>query len=184
MQVVGTFDEKSLEMLFRAHYTGLIRFATGYVKDPEVAREIVQDSFVSLWEKRETLDMSKPVKTYLSTTVRNKCLNYLRDNRKFSSDLLALENLANEATFEEPDRLVEADLQHRIDSAIAELPPKCREIFVMNRFNHLKYQQIADQLGISVKTVETQMSKALQHLRVRLADFMTLAFMIFMKSME
>jgi len=95
-------DESTLESLFKDYFIGLCQFAVGYVKDHEVAKEIVQDAFVSLWEKRQTIDLSKPVKSYLSATVRNRCLNYLRDHKKFSNDLLALENLSNETIYDQP----------------------------------------------------------------------------------
>jgi RNA polymerase sigma-70 factor (ECF subfamily) len=165
-------NERTLESLFRDHFTGLCQFAFGYVKDQEVAKEIVQDAFVSLWEKRQSIDLSKPVKSYLSTTVRNRCLNYLRDHKKFSSDLLVLENLSHETIYDQPDKLVESDIHTQIASAIEELPEKCREIFKLSRHQNMKYQQIADELEISVKTVETQMSKALQHMRLRLAEYL------------
>jgi len=172
MKVVEKFDEHTLEELFRQHFSGLCSFAIGYVKDHEAAKEIVQDAFVNLWEKRDSIDLKKPVKTYLSTTVRNRCLNYLRDHKKFSNDLLALEDLPQEAHYHQPDKLVESDIRIQIDQAIAELPQKCREVFLLSRFKHLKYQQIADELQISVKTVETQMSKALLHMRKRLAEYL------------
>jgi len=178
IHVTRQLDEHTLESLFRDHFSGLCQFASGYVKQDEVAREIVQDAFVSLWEKRTAIDMSKPVKSYLSTTVRNKCLNHLRDSKKFSSDLLALENLPEDAGYDQPDKLVEADIRDQIIRAIDELPEKCREIFKLSRDRHLKYQQIADHLQISVKTVETQMSKALQHMRVRLAEYLPIIFFI------
>ena len=171
-------DEYTLESLFRDHYKGLCRFALGYVKQEEAAKEIVQNAFVSLWEKRETIDLSRQVKTYLTTTVRNRSLNYLRDHKKFSADLLSLENLSQDAGYDQPDKLVETEIREKIASAVEELPEKCREIFVLNRFENLKYQQIADKLQISVKTVETQMSKALQHMRIRLAEFLPLLFFI------
>lgn len=166
------FNEQTLESLFREHFTGLCQFAAGYVKDEQAAKEIVQDAFVNLWEKRESIDLSRPVKSYLSTTVRNKSLNYLRDHKKFSSDLLALENLSYEAMYDQPDRLVETDLRDQIFRAIEELPEKCREIFKLSRNKNMKYQQIADELQISVKTVETQMSRALQHMRTRLSEYL------------
>jgi RNA polymerase sigma-70 factor (ECF subfamily) len=172
-------DEHSFKSLFTDHFTGLCQFASGYIKDSEAAREIVQDAFVNLWLKRDTIDSSKPVKSYLSTSVRNRCINYLRDHKKFSSDLLALENLSNESMYEQPDALVESDLAGQIDRAIEELPEKCRQIFRLSRYQNLKYQQIADQLQISVKTVETQMSKALQHMRHRLAEYLPLFILLF-----
>ncbi len=160
-------------MLFRGHFSGMCFFAQKYVKDFEAAREIVQEAFLSLWEKRETIDMDRPVKSYLTMVIHNKCTNYLRDNRKFDQNILNIENLLDVPEYDDADSMVHDELKDIIDSAIAELPDKCREVFVMNRYDNLKYKEIADQLQISVKTVETQMSKALQHMRVRLAEYVT-----------
>ena len=160
-------------MLFRSHFAGLCYFAQKYVKDYESAKEIVQDAFISMWEKRETIDMGRPVKSYLTMVIHNKCTNYLRDNRKFDQYILDIENLLDVPEYESSDILVADELKIKIDAAISELPEKCREIFVMNRYENLKYKEIADKLQISVKTVETQMSKALQHMRIKLAEFIT-----------
>jgi len=143
------------------------------VKDFDSAKEIVQDAFMSMWEKRDTIDMEKPVKSYLTMAIHNKCTNYLRNNRKFDRNVLEIENLLDVPEYESSDSLIADELKSKIDSAIHELPEKCREIFVLNRYENLKYQEIADKLQISVKTVETQMSKALQHMRVRLAEYVT-----------
>ena len=160
-------------MLFRSHFTGLCYFAQKYVKDFETAKEIVQDAYISMWEKRETIDMERAVKSYLTMVIHNKCTNHLRDNRKFDKNILDIENLLDVPEYESSDSLVADELKISIDSAINELPEKCREIFVLNRYENLKYQEIADKLQISVKTVESQMSKALQHMRVRLAEYVT-----------
>jgi RNA polymerase sigma-70 factor, ECF subfamily len=143
------------------------------VKDFETAKEIVQDAFISMWVKRETIDMQRPVKSYLTMVIHNKCTNYLRNNRKFDQYILDTENLLDVPEYESSDSLVADELKIKIDSAISELPEKCREIFVLNRYENLKYQEIADKLQISVKTVETQMSKALQHMRIRLSEFIS-----------
>jgi RNA polymerase sigma-70 factor (ECF subfamily) len=165
-------DKATFESLFRSEFKGLCFFALQYTKDNDTAREITQEAFISLWEKRESIDLSKPVKTYLSTTVRNKCLNWLRDNKKFNKEILNMEGLLSNKTYVQPDRLVEAEIRDKIERAIEELPVKCKEIFVLNRHENLKYKEIAIRLEISVKTVETQMSKALQHMRERLAEFL------------
>jgi RNA polymerase sigma-70 factor (ECF subfamily) len=144
------------------------------VKDFETAKEIVQDAFISLWEKRETIDMNRPVKSYLTMVIHNKCTNYLRDNRKFDHYILQVENLLEIPEYDGADTMIEYELKSKIDFAISELPEKCREIFVLNRFENHKYQEIADKLQISVKTVETQMSKALQHMRTRLAEYISI----------
>lgn len=168
------FDKAGFEKLFREEFKGLCFMAWKYVKDHDIAKEIVQDSFISLWEKRAGIDPSRSVKSYLVTAIHNKCYNYLRDNRKFDKNLLEAENLTEPMSDGSTDILIEKELKQEIDKAIAELPDKCREIFLLNRFENLKYQQIADKLGISVKTVEAQMSKALQHLRLKLSGYLSL----------
>ena len=168
-------------MLFRSHFSGMCFFAQKYVKDFETAKEIAQDAFISLWEKRETIDMSRPVKSYLTTVIHNKCTNYLRDNRKFDQNILNVEHLLEVPEYDGADILVEEELKLKIDASILELPEKCREIFVLNRYENLKYQEIADKLQISIKTVETQMSKALQHMRIRLAEYISV-FLVLISS--
>ena len=168
-------------MLFRSHFSGMCFFAQKYVKDFETAKEIAQDAFISLWEKRETIDMNRPVKSYLTTVIHNKCTNYLRDNRKFDPYILNIENLLEVPEYDGADILIEEELRLKIDLSIAELPEKCREIFVLNRYENLKYQEIADKLQISIKTVETQMSKALQHMRIRLAEYISV-FLVLISS--
>lgn len=176
-------DRSTFESLFRSEFKGLVRFAITYVKDYEAAREVVQEAFLTLWEKRREVDMEKSVKSYLSTAVRNRSLNYLRDNKKFDSGLMEVEGIFPEKAEEQSDMLVASELKNKIDTAINGLPEKCREVFLLNRNEHLKYKEIADRLGISVKTVETQMSKALQHLREHLKEYlMTLLFFLYMVS--
>ena len=170
---IQSLDREGFEKLFRSEFKGLCFFAQKYVKDFEAAREIVQESFIILWEKRDSVDVNRSVKSYLTTAIHNKCHNYLRDNRKFNTNLLEIENLLEISDESGSDILVTAELQLLIQQAIAGLPEKCREIFILNRYENLKYQEIAVQLNISVKTVEAQMSKALQHMRIRLAGYLT-----------
>lgn len=162
------------EQLFKTEYKPLCFFAFKYVKDLEIAREIVQEAFAGLWEKRETLDLNRNVKSYLTSAVHNRCLNYLRDTKKFNGNILNLENLDisdNPVTGDSLGLLIEAELHDKIEEAINELPDKCRAVFLLSKNENLKYREIAEQLNISVKTVEVHMSKALQHLRIRLAAF-------------
>jgi RNA polymerase sigma-70 factor (ECF subfamily) len=173
-------DKATFESLFRSDFKGLCFFALKFTKDHETAKEIVQDAFISLWEKRDTIDLSKPVKSYLTTIIYNKSLNYLRDNKKFDREILDFENLNSTSNYQTSDKLVAAEIEQQIKRAIDELPEKCREVFMLSRFENLKYQEIADQLNISIKTVETQMSKALQHMRVRLAEYLPAIIIYFL----
>lgn len=173
-----SLTELSFEMLFRSHFREMTLLSVRYVKDLETAREITQDAFLNLWEKRHTIDPARPVKAYIATSVRNKSLNYLRDHRKFDAGLLGIEKLYPEEAAEVSDPLVAEEIRRRIRSATDALPEKCREVFMLNREGQLKYHQIAEKLGISVKTVETQISKALQHMRDHLKEFLTLLILV------
>lgn len=166
-------DLQGFEKIFRSEFKRLSYLAQKYVKDQETAREIVHEAFIALWEKRESIDTERNVRSYLATGIHNKCLNYLRDNRKFNSNLLEIEKLADFAEYQdESDHLMEHELSENIRTAIDELPEKCREVFLLSRNENLKYKDIADRMGISVKTVEAQMTKALQYLRTRLAGYL------------
>jgi RNA polymerase sigma-70 factor (ECF subfamily) len=171
------FSEAQFGQLFRDHFKELCFTALRYTKDMETAREIVQESFLHLWEKRDRIDPGRAVKSYLTVTVRNLSLNWLRDHRKFDNTLLSLEGIGPETEPESGDLLIAGEILQRIQEAVEELPDRCREVFTLNRYQELKYHEIADRLGISVKTVETQMSKALQHMRVRLKEFLPLALL-------
>lgn len=175
------FGQKAFEEVFRNEYKPLCFYAIKFVKDLDTARELVQESFLQLWEKRETIEPEKSVRSYLYTSVHNRCLNHLRNNSKFSADLLEAESHNVTSVAETHHRIETGELQARINAAIDKMPEKCREIFVLNRFENLKYNDIAQKLSISVKTVEGQMSKALQIMRTHLADYLSLLLLIFLK---
>ena len=176
---VAGIDNKQFEMLFREHFKGLSYFALEYVKDWDIAHEIVQEAFANLWEKRGNIEVSKSPSSYLGTSVKNRSLNYLRDNKKFDRSIIEFEGLDN-MEYVDKDPLVTEELKDRIAETINNLPGKCREIFYKNRYENKKYQEIADELNISVKTVEAQMSKALRIMREKLADFVSV-FIILLK---
>jgi RNA polymerase sigma-70 factor (ECF subfamily) len=145
-----------------------------YIPDADDAKGIVHEVFVSVWEKFDSLPPDTHFRSYLYTAVRNRCFNYLRDRKKhIHLDLVAEDQLKEENTSTETEELTKA-----IETGIDGLPEKCREIFELNRIEGLKYAQIAKKLGISIKTVEAQMSKALSVLRVHLKEFLTIIFFL------
>ncbi|MDO9512469.1 MAG: RNA polymerase sigma-70 factor [Bacteroidales bacterium] len=159
------------EALFNKHFKELGFFAMRYVKDSDSAREIVHDVFINLWEKRESIDPQKDIRSYLFTSVKNRCLNHIRDNRKFNHNLIDIEEHLSES-YENADSGIEIkELKLRISQSINQLPQKCREVFEMSRKQNLKYAEIAIALNISIKTVEAHMTKALQLLRKSLSDY-------------
>jgi RNA polymerase sigma-70 factor (ECF subfamily) len=168
-------DLPSYEKLFRELFKPLCGLGIKYVGDPDEARNLVHEVFITVWEKFDTLPPDTNYKSYLFTSVRNRCLNYLRDKKNH----LPLEKMAESKFSEINTQLETAELEKEIEMAINSLPEKCRQVFELNRMEGLKYAEIAEKLGISVKTVEAQMSKALSVLREHLKEFLTLIFFIF-----
>jgi len=162
------------EGLFRQHFRPLCGFALGYVKDADQAEDIVQELFARLWQDREALSIQVSVKSYLFTAVRNRCLNALVVKKR----MRPLDEEVHDAA--EGDGRNEDELTERaarVQAVIEGLPTERRKIFRLSRNEGLKYQEIAEKLEISVKTVENQMGKALKTLREELADLMPLALL-------
>lgn len=147
--------------------------------DLDVAKDIVHNVFLNLWNKREEVDWSAPIKPYLFKAVHNRCLNQLRDSKRIVRHELDIEPEAIPDYVESRDFLEESELEKRIANAIDSLPEKCRRIFRLSRFEGKKYSEIAETEGISVKTVEDQMSKALRILRDNLKDYLTIYIFLY-----
>jgi RNA polymerase sigma-70 factor, ECF subfamily len=162
------------ENLFRELFKPLCGFAMKYVHDWDEAKSVVHETFVVVWEKFDTLPSDTNYRSYLYTAVRNRSLNLIRDRKNH----VGLESVADRVS-EENNPFHTAELEEQIELGIQSLPEKCKLIFELNRRDGLKYAQIAEKLGLSVKTVEAQMSKALGVLRLHLSEFLSLIiFMI------
>lgn len=168
---IAAGDRTAFESLFRLHYRALCAFAYGYVKDADRAEDLVQDLLFRLWLDREKIRITTSIKAYLYAAVRNRCLTEI----KSGSRMVVLNEEADDHVQE--DVLSEDDHTERIarvQAAIEELPEERKKVFKLSRYEGLKYHEIADRLGISVKTVENQMGKALKTLREELADLVPL----------
>ena len=172
----GLLDRGSFEAVFRQFFPALMTFARKYLQDEDSAREVVHIVMINLWEKREAIDASESLKPYLFKAVHNRCLNVMRDRRKFSEELVT-EPLSDRDVQEQMELM---ELDAKINQVIDSLPERCKEVFEMNRFEGKRYKEIAEALGISVKTVENQMSKALKILRDQLASYLTVLFWVFL----
>lgn len=167
-----TLDEKEFDRIYIDHYPALFRYAYTMVHDSIMAEEMVHMVFLKILEKSATLTIHTSLKAYLYRSVNNECLNYIK-HQKIKSDfeIQTIKAMSNKT--ETPlAKLQYQELEHRLKVAINELPEQCRTIFQMSRFEELKYAEIAKQLDLSVKTVETQMSRALKKLRVQFADYL------------
>ncbi|MFN8254582.1 MAG: RNA polymerase sigma-70 factor [Bacteroidales bacterium] len=168
-------NQAAFDELFRKYYRSLVLFALKITKNVEDAEEVVQDLFVILWEKRHHLEPIVSLKAYLYKSVFNNSVHLYKKSIKQGKT-----NLTEATVIEENfDNLLEqTELEERIIQSIEQLPAECRKIFKMSRFDELKNREIAEQLNISVKTVETQMTRALRYLRKHLDDYIKILIMI------
>jgi len=163
-------DKGQFELLFRSSYISLVRYAKTLIKDHDTAEEIVQDLFFRLWQNKEKLKIESSLNGYLFRSVHNRCLHYIEHNR-------VVERHAEEMAYQQPesqespsDILHYKELQAKIASILERLPERCGKIFYMSRFEGLKYTEIAEKLSVSIKTVESNMGRALKEFRKELTE--------------
>lgn len=170
-------DAAAFAALFRRYYDALCVFAEGYVRSPDDAEEVVEEVFVRLWERREHLDVRVSVKAYLYSATKNQALNHLRraateerwvERVSRSGDVPGLGQPAPDIV----EALYATDLARAVDEAIPQLSERCRQVFLLHRRHGLTYAEIAEALGISPKTVENHLGRALKELRSLLARFL------------
>ena len=151
------------ETIFKEHYNTLANYAYSILKNKENAEDVVQDVFVKLWQNTPDVISTPQIKFYLFTATKNSCISFLRkqSGKTFvPPEAMHLASIPAEDSKKEQD-----DIALVISKALANLPPQCLVIFKLSRFGRLTYQQIASELGLSVKTVENQMGKALRIMR-------------------
>lgn len=173
-------NKQGFELLFRSYYAPLCLFARKYIKDEDDCEEVVQSFFLKMWEKKAKIDINTSVKSYLYSSIRNRCLNYIKHQKIKLDYHNEVQYTTKNEDYNSSD-FIEVDLIKKIKKSIESLPNRRREIFILSREHGLKYREIAEKLGISVKTVETQMGHALKDLREKLKDYkqLLISFFIF-----
>jgi RNA polymerase sigma-70 factor (family 1) len=176
----GLIHKAELEVLFKELYQPLVKHSIRFVRQPEIAEEIVQEIFIHIWEKRNELNIHTSYKAYLFTAVRNKSIDYLKS--KYAKQAFVSEEfLTNYPESEAPhDSLEEKELDNLITEAIKALPGKCHLVFSMSRFGNYTNKQIAEELNISKRTVETQISVALKRLKKEIEKYLKLIILCFL----
>ncbi|HEY4788225.1 MAG TPA: RNA polymerase sigma-70 factor [Bacteroidales bacterium] len=172
-------DTSAFELLFKLYHKQLCNYARIYVKHLEISDEIVQETFVKIWEVRETLDERLSLKAFLYRCVHNNSINYIKKmqvTNRLSKDYInemkyRMQLLELETADKYFDKFAAEELESCIQRLIDELPAQCREVFLLSRFKEMSYQEIANQMSISINTVKTQLSRALQKLRAGLSKF-------------
>ena len=165
-------EAETFEKLFKTHFKSLYAYAFTIVKEEMAAEEMVQNVFFKIWEKKAGLDILSPALPYLYKSVYHESLNYLKHQKVKAAYHAHTVYLMKNETEQASKKIMLSELEQQINKALSELPEQCRTIFQMSRFEELKYQEIADKLGLSIKTVENQMGKALKILRLKLVDYL------------
>lgn len=166
LKLIRQGDEMAFKELFDTYFTSVCRFMNLYLQDRRETEDQVLDLFTYIWENRETIQIRLSFKAYLFQSARNRCLNVLRNRKNYTSlDELEFHPGGNMESGLELEELMEL-----IQEAILDLPEKCREVFVMSRKENRSNKEIADKMGISVKTVEAQITKALKRIKDYLGD--------------
>jgi RNA polymerase sigma-70 factor, ECF subfamily len=173
-------DSRSFEQVFHLYAENLVRYATTILKDLDEAEDIVQQLFVSIWDKKNIPNITGSLKSYLYRSVYNSSLNKLKQSKVKESYAVNMAYVSDGLTLSTNAVAEQNELAKAIQKAIDDLPEQCRLVFTMSREEQLKYQEIAEKLGISIKTVENQMGKALKHMRNRLKEFMVILTLLWM----
>ncbi|GAB3988512.1 RNA polymerase sigma-70 factor [Spirosoma daeguense] len=168
-----TFDEspqKGCELLFRRYHQALCSHAVRYVYSKETAEDLVSDVFCKFWKTRAYASITSSYRYYLFRSVRNEAYNYLRLEFQKLDDIESAE-VREASPSQRPDQLLQfEEVAHKLEDLVESLPPQCRKVFLMSRFEGKKYQDIAQELGLSIKTVEVHIVKALSIVRKGLKD--------------
>lgn len=172
LELLNKNDDKAIELLFDRFFDYLCAVVYRVIHDYEAARDVVQDIFFDLWRKRDNITIQTALRPYLRRAAVNRALNYIKRKRIVPSDdedaaVDIVSTVPSGQAFMEKD-----ELETRIFEVIEALPPKCKLVFGMSRFENMSYQEIANALEISVKTVENQISKALKILRSEVQVFL------------
>ncbi|MDX1639250.1 MAG: RNA polymerase sigma-70 factor [Balneolaceae bacterium] len=168
-------DNAAFERLFKRYYLQLTRFSWRYVNSRAVAEELVQETFSEIWEERETINIDRSVRSWLYKAVKNRSLNYIKHQKvqqKYDSRWMERKEADSTFDFEEKEHIER--IRRQVKIAIEELPERSRMTYKLHRYDGLTYREIADVMDVSVKTVESQMSRTLRKLRDRLSHLLPL----------
>lgn len=173
-----TGDSSAFSTIFNVYFKDLVLFAGRITKDVDTAEEIVQDTFVCLWENRESINITQSLKAYLLKTVKNKCIDWFRHRKIIQRHNNYVLEKSLQLDYDTDSYVLYSELQERLDIVLDRLPDEITEAFRMNRDKGLKYHEIAELLNVSVRTIEVRIGKALHLLRYHLKEYFPAVILI------
>ncbi len=169
-------NKEAFSLLFKKYYKDLVLFAGIFLKDRACCEDVVQNIFVQLWEGRKTLQIETSLKSFLLKSVKNRCLDALRHDQSVKEYEKYMQVYSTYGDMDTENYILYSNLQAHLNDALKKLPDTCRQAFAMNRFEGLKYKEIAQRLNVSERTVEVRIGKAIELLRLYLKDFFVLVW--------
>ena len=171
-------DTAAFDEIYNHYWEKTLNYAYNLTKQEDIARDITQEIFVSLWVRKEAIDVQNSLVGYLFSAVRNQVVKHIRTSNHKEEYLKHFERyIINQPSNSTDENLLLNDLKKAIEHSLVDLPPRCRQIFEMSRFQNLSNSEIAEELKISNRTVENQLAIALKHLRISLPSFLFILFM-------
>jgi len=174
-------DQKAFEILYHLYFSPMCGYALGFVKSYADAEDLVNDCFFELWKTRKSIEIKSSLKSYLFISVRNRSINFLKrklSRQRYIEDQSYPFAFEDEIVHQSELLLKQENLDEKLKKAIEKLPAQCRQIFYMNRFEGLKYKEIAFKLNLAEATIKTQIARALKSLRSDLESFKS-SFLLF-----
>jgi RNA polymerase sigma-70 factor, ECF subfamily len=171
-------DSGAFSSIFTAYYKDLVMFAYRFTNEVSSAEEIVQEIFVRLWDDHETIVINISLKSYLLKAVQNKYIDLYRHNKSTQAYSASVLERSYQHGYDTDSHVMFSELQEQIEKALKKLPPELAEAFELNRYSGLKYHEIAKRLGVSIRTVEARIGKALSMLRYHLKGYLSLLIML------
>ena len=185
LQILRSGNEQAIRLIFEKYYEGLCLFAENIIKEHQAAEEIVEDIFINLWINCKKTTIYISLKNYLYRSTYNNCLKYLKKQKRTDNLFLKIPYILEDkeilysSSLKHPvSELIVKELEDKVEKILETLPPECKKIYSLNRFENLSYSKIAEKLNITVGTVKTQMSRAFKIFRKELKDFIPLLISI------
>jgi RNA polymerase sigma-70 factor (ECF subfamily) len=178
-QKIQISNQKEFQQIYLKFFNGLSNYAFSILKDKDSAKDVVQEVFLDLWRKRKELQIKTSIDAYLLRSVKFKSIDYIRKastKQQYAASVSAQAIDYSDQLYDEDDL---EERKQRISYAIAQLPPKCRKAFLMSRLQGFTYKEIAQEMNVSVKTIENQISRAFKLLRNLLNDLRSIVFLIY-----
>jgi len=166
-------DQVSFSIIFSSYYSDLVHFAFHYIHDLSASEEVVQEVFLKIWENRHFLDIGSSLKSYLLKSVQNRCIDYIRHNnirQRYNSSVL---DNHFDSVRDTEEYILHSELDEKFKEALRKIPSEIAEPFTMSRLQGMNYEGIAQKLGVSIRTVEVRIAKALSLLKKELRDYLT-----------